>query len=182
MCYRDGQIKRQVRKEVSVLRYHQHLSLQISHNKGNLTYVSSISSLIKNNYLQAQRVLLTIGSQNLHLFKNYHNQATLFTRILPYPKSLSQAIEAGFTSDRIIAIRPPFIPQFEKSLCQLWNIETIVTKASGIEGGENIKQKLARELNLKLMIIQRPELEYPRKTDNFNSILTFCLKNINHNY
>ena len=147
---------------------------QIMSNQTHLTYFSSISSLLSSDSLQGRRVLLTIGAKSLHLFRNYQSQATLFTRILPYADSLQKAAQAGFSSDRIIAIRPPLNYQFEKALWQLWQIDTVVTKASGQQGGENLKQQLAKDLGLNLMIIQRPPLNYPQKTEKIESVLTFC--------
>lgn len=147
---------------------------EIKSNTPNIIYVSSLSSLINSDFFQQKRVLLTIGSNNLHFFKDYQKQATLFTRILPYPESLFKAIQAGFTNDRIIAFRPPLSYELEKALWQLWQIETVVTKASGKQGGENLKHQLAQDLNIKLIVIKRPQLDYPLITENLSLVLNFC--------
>jgi precorrin-6A/cobalt-precorrin-6A reductase len=146
----------------------------IQSHQPNVVYVSSISSLIAQNYLAQKRVLLTIGCNHLHRLQHYQSQAVLYTRILPYPESITKALQAGFTSDRIIAIRPPLNYKLEKALWQLWQIDTVVSKASGEEGGENLKRQLAQDLEIELIIIQRPQLDYPQLTDNVASVLTFC--------
>lgn len=147
---------------------------QIKSDQSNLIYFSSLSSLIDHNYLAQKRVLLTIGCNNLSQFHNYQSQATLYARILPYPESITKAHQAGFTSDRIIAIRPPLNYELEKALWQLWQIDTVVTKASGQQGGENLKQQLAQNLDIKLVIIKRPQLDYSQVTEKIASVLTFC--------
>jgi len=141
---------------------------------------SSYESLLDSQYLRGKRVLLTVGCQPLSFFENYHQESTLFTRVLPYPDSLNQAYQAGFKCDRIIALRPPINYQLEKALWQNWDIETVVTKAGGKAGGQNIKQKLAQELNIPLVVISRPTLDYLNLTSKMSDILEFCFKHFHH--
>lgn len=147
---------------------------QVKSTESNLIYVNSLSSLIDSNLLTGKRVLLTIGSNHLHFFQDYQSQATLFTRILPYTESLEKALQGGFTCDRIIAIRPPLNYELEKALWKLWQIEIVVTKAGGKQGGEDLKQKLAKESGISLIIIKRPQLNYPLVTEKIEFVLTYC--------
>ncbi|MGI0481078.1 cobalt-precorrin-6A reductase [Geminocystis sp. CENA526] len=143
-----------------------------------ISYVSSLESLTtENSPLYGKRVLLTIGAKFLHLFSNYHHLATLYARILPYPESINLAYEANFQCDRIIALRPPITAELEKALWQMWNIDIVVTKAGGKAGGEDIKQQISQELNIPLIIIERPKLSYPLITDNVEKILEFIVNN-----
>lgn len=132
----------------------------------NVIHLNSFSSLMKGDYLLNQRVLLTIGYKNLPLFKHCHRHCTLFCRILPNLNSLQVALEAGFTPDRIIAFRPPLNLNLERELWLHWRINTVVTKASGKAGGEDIKINLAAELGVRLIIISRPLVKYPQLTNN----------------
>ena len=138
--------------------------------------LNSFESLLQANYLLGKRVLLTIGCQNLPLFKSWHDRATLFTRILPKPQSLAMAIAAGFTTDKIIAMRPPINKDFERALWQQWQISLVVTKASGKAGGEDIKRELARELDIPLIVITRPQITYPRQTSCLDEVIDFCCR------
>lgn len=135
--------------------------------------VANIDCILANNYLENKRVLLTIGCQSLSLFKEYHNKATLFARILPYLDSIKIANEAGFSGDRLIAMRPPFSFELEKALWELWGINVVVTKSSGKIGGENIKYEVAKALNMSLIVITRPPINYPFVTSNLDELLTF---------
>ena len=117
--------------------------------------------------------MLTIGCKTLPLFKTWHDRSTLYARILPKIESLKIAQQAGFTGDRLIAMRPPFNVDLERVLWQQWQISLVVTKASGKAGGENIKRQIAEELNIPLVIIDRPKIAYPQQTFSLSEIINF---------
>lgn len=148
----------------------------------NITVLEDFETLLTGNYLTNQRVLLTVGYKTLPRFKIWQSQAVLFARILPSIESLKVALESGFTSDHLIAIRPPISMDSEKALWQQWNISLVISKASGQAGGEEIKQKVAELLGIPLMIIARPKVDYPQQTNDLNEVLNFCYKNyLNYN-
>lgn len=136
--------------------------------------LNGFEALLQGNYLLGKRVLLTIGCQTLHLFKSWHDRSQLFARILPKPESLAMAIAAGFTTDKIIAIRPPINRELERALWQQWQISLVVTKASGKAGGEDIKREVARELDIPLVVINRPKISYPQQTACIDDAIAFC--------
>lgn len=140
----------------------------------NFLTFSSFESLLTSNILLDKRVLLTIGYQALPLFQSWQTQATLFTRILPSVASLQTALDAGFSSDRIIAFRPPISADLERALWQQWQIDLVVTKASGNAGGEAIKCQIGKELNILIAIITRPVVDYPQQTSEIAIALQFC--------
>lgn len=137
-------------------------------------YLNSFEELITGNTLLEERVLLTLGYRNLALFQQWHDRATLFARLLPSVAALEAALAAGFTPDRLIALRPPLSLDLERALWQHWNLSMVVTKASGSAGGEDIKRQIAAELGIKLVIINRPTLAYPQQTSDMDSAIAFC--------
>ncbi len=143
-------------------------------NSPKITILDSFSTLLAGTYLQGQRVLLTTGYKTLHLFQPWHDRATLFARILPALDSLTGALAAGFGSDRLLAIRPPLSPALETALWQQWQISLVVTKASGKAGGEDIKQQVAANLGIPLIVIDRPLVNYPQSTSDLGKVLDFC--------
>ena len=151
-------------------------------NTSAVIYLDSFQSLLNGNYLNRQRVLLTVGCKALPLFRNWHDReallqadrAVLFARILPSVESLEIAIASGFTSDRIIALRPPITAELEKVLWRCWDISLVVTKASGVAGGEDVKRMVAAELGIPLVVINRPKVDYPQKTSDLAVALEFC--------
>lgn len=134
-------------------------------------------TLLKGDYLRGQRVLLTVGYKSLPLFQSWQDRCTLFARILPSVASLETSLEAGFTPDRLICLRPPISAELEKALWQQWDISCVVTKASGKAGGENVKREVAEALGIPLIVIQRPSVDYPQQTSNVQDVVEFCQKN-----
>lgn len=140
--------------------------------------LDSFDRLLTSKYLEGQRVLLTVGCKALPRFASWQSKATLFARVLPKIASLSTAIAAGFTSDRLIAIRPPLSIATETALWQQWKISLVVTKASGLAGGEDIKRQVAADLNVPLVIITRPQIAYPQQTSEIEEVLAFSQERI----
>ena len=139
-----------------------------------ITELDNFDLLLQGDYLKEERVLLTIGCNKLPLFKSWQHKSTLYARVLPKIESLQIAIDSGFTSDRLIAIRPPLSIDLERALWQQWDISLVVTKASGKVGGEDIKHQVAKDLNIPLIIITRPKITYPQQTSDLQDVLYFC--------
>jgi precorrin-6A/cobalt-precorrin-6A reductase len=142
-----------------------------------VTELESFQALLTGEYLHQERVLLTVGCKVLSQFQPWQTQAILYARILPKIESLETALAAGFTSDRLIAIRPPISLAMETALWQQWGVTLVVTKASGSAGGEDIKRQVAANLNIPLIIIARPPIVYPQQTSTLQALLDFLQKN-----
>ncbi|NEO28381.1 MAG: cobalt-precorrin-6A reductase [Kamptonema sp. SIO4C4] len=136
--------------------------------------LESFEELFTGDYLQHQRVLLTVGCQVLPQFTSWQEKATLFARILPTVNALQTALEAGFSPNRLIALRPPIQAELEAALWRQWEISLVVTKASGKAGGEATKRQVASQLGIPLIIINRPPVDYPRSTDRVETVVEFC--------
>lgn len=134
----------------------------------------SFESLLSTDLLLGQRVLLTVGYRPLEQFKPWQEKAILFTRILPSITALQAAIAAGFTPDRIIALRPPISAEVERALWQQWQVSTVVAKASGEAGGEDVKRQVAAELGVSLVTIERPTITYLQQTSDVSVAVQFC--------
>ncbi|MEB3251045.1 MAG: cobalt-precorrin-6A reductase [Cyanobacteriota bacterium] len=136
-----------------------------------LCHVSDLNSVFRADLLAGQRVLLTLGYRWLAAFQPWQSQATLFARILPSPEALTAALTAGFSPDRLIALRPPIGAELETALWRQWGITTVITKASGQAGGEQVKQRVAQILGIPLIIIDRPPVEYPLVSHSLEELL-----------
>ena len=157
--------------DIPYLRYDRENLAVTSHD--NHLQLASFAELLKKDHLFNQRVLLTVGCKVLPMFKSWQERTVLYARILPKLASVKIALDSGFSSDRIIALRPPISPALEKALLQQWRISLIVTKASGKAGGENTKQQLAQELGIKLITITRPQVDYPQQTNDLQQVRSF---------
>ena len=166
-------IRAAVKQQIPYLRF-ERLPAKTQTDNSKIISLDSFDTLLAGNYLHQQRVLLTIGCKALPLFHSWQDKSTLFARILPTVTSLETAIAAGFSSQRIIALRPPVPTQLEKVLWRHWDISLVVTKASGEAGGEEVKREVATELGIPLVVIARPVVEYPQQTSDLAQALAFC--------
>jgi precorrin-6A/cobalt-precorrin-6A reductase len=132
--------------------------------------------LFAGDLLRGERTLLTLGYRMLPNFYSWQSQGVLFARILPSQAALMAALTAGFTPDRLIALRPPISRDLERSLWQQWQISQVVTKASGKPGGEGQKRAIAAELGVRLICLARPTISYPQQTDRLDTALSFALR------
>jgi len=125
---------------------------------------ADVETLLASNLLLGQRVLLTVGYRWLAQFAPWQERCCLFARLLPSTVALAAAAAAGFSADRLIALRPPISPELERALWQQWAISVVVAKASGQAGGESTKAQVAQDMGVTLALIQRPRLAYPACT------------------
>lgn len=170
-------IKAAAQQQIPYLRFERQAVDTLTDTSG-VIFLDSFDTLLAGDYLYQQRVLLTVGYKALPLFLNWQERSILFTRILPAVASLEVAIASGFSSDRIIALRPPVNAELEKALWLHWEISLVVTKASGVAGGEDVKRLVAAELEIPLVIISRPIVEYPQQTSDCSTALEFCKTHI----
>lgn len=147
--------------------------LDAARRPGNII-LPNLEALLAGPYLAQERTLLTLGYRMLAGFASWQSQAHLCVRILPSQTALAAALDAGFTPDRIVALRPPISAALEKSLWQQWQITQVVTKASGRAGGEDQKQAIAAELGIRLIRLARPVVIYPRQTSQLDEAVEFA--------
>lgn len=158
--------------DVPYLRYERPAVESLDH--GQAIYLDGFEALLAGDYLAHHRVLLTLGYRPLQMFKPWQNRAILFARLLPSTTALAAALQAGFTPDRLICLRPPISANLEQALWQNWRISLVVTKASGNAGGEDVKHTIAARLGIPLIVIKRPVVEYPQKTSDISTAIGFC--------
>jgi precorrin-6x reductase len=106
----------------------------------------------------AGNVLLTTGSKDLDVFtqvKDY--KARLYPRVLPSAESVRACIGNGYPANHIIAMHGPFSKELNLALMRQFDIQTVVTKDGGAQGGFPEKLEAADELNAAVIVIRRPD-------------------------
>lgn len=161
--------------------------------------VDSIEQLANSSLLKHQRVLFTIGYRHLSKFAHLRQTSKLYARVLPSQRAIVGSLAAGFSPEEIIALRPPVSLALEIALWQQWNISCVVSKASGQlvssllspvdktdkkvnkktnyqanASGEQVKRQAADRLGIQLVLIHRPAITYPQKTEHIEDVLLFC--------
>ena len=129
-------------------------------------------SVIQPCYLRNRRILLTVGVKPLALFQPWLDEAEIWARILP--TSWDQAMTMGFPAERLIPMRLPITLEQEKLLWLELEVDTVIAKSSGLPGGLEIKQEVAAQLGVRLIVIERPRIQYPLQTDDPEAVIAFC--------
>ncbi|MDI1277428.1 precorrin-3B C(17)-methyltransferase [Methylobacter sp.] len=120
-----------------------------------------------------RRIFLTTGSKDLATFLNAPSAAERewFVRVTPEPEFIQRAIDLGVPRSHICAMQGPFSETFNTALWRDLKIDCVITKDSGDAGGYQAKVAATQALNLPLLVIKRPELEYPFATSSFDAAL-----------
>jgi len=123
---------------------------------------------------QFNRILLTIGSKKLDVFVNTIDnwQDRLIARILPDTIFIERARELGFLPANIIAMQGPYTEELNHVLIKDYKINVLVTKASGKTGGLDTKIKAAFNLNIPVILIDRPEMNYEFIINKYKQLTT----------
>jgi precorrin-6x reductase len=120
-----------------------------------------------------QRIFLTTGSKNLAEFLRPPGAAERewFVRMTPEPEFIQRAIDLGIPRSHICAMQGPFSQAFNEALWRDLKIDCVITKDSGDAGGYQAKVAATQALNIPLLVIKRPKLDYPFAASTFDALL-----------
>lgn len=121
----------------------------------------------------AERIFIATGSKDLDNILKLPgaSEKVWFARVTPDAASIGQAVAAGIPHSRICAMQGPFSQQFNEALFRDWEIDCVITKDSGQAGGYQEKIMAARQLSIPVLVVRRPELQYPRVASDFDSVV-----------
>lgn len=158
--------------DVPYIRY-ERASSQLDYDKA--YYVESVEAAAEKAGELGRHVFLTTGSRSLPVFAKAAalKDCDVVCRILPEPEVVREARELGFSPNHIIAMQGPFSKELNKELFIKYNADVVVTKNSGTLGGADTKFAAVKELNLPLVIIDRPKVKYTNVSDSFEVVLDF---------
>lgn len=101
--------------------------------------------------------LITTGSKELAVFTQVPAfEERLYLRVLPTVESIKACLTIGFAASHIIAMQGPFSKALNIALMQQFAIKTLVTKDGGKFGGFPEKLAAAKELDVDMIVISRP--------------------------
>lgn len=131
-------------------------SSQINYDK--INYFDTIDECIEALKNTTGNIMLTTGSKEL---KKYIEAGIpierLYVRIIPGVESIEICNELGISAKHIIAIQGPFTALLNKALIAQYNIEHLVTKESGINGGYEEKISAVYDMGISGYVINNPE-------------------------
>jgi len=104
-----------------------------------------------------ERILLTTGSKDLARWRAGLPGKTLLARVLPVAEVIEQCAALGFGVGEILALCGPFSAHFNRACYQHYQVEVVITKASGAQGGYLEKVQPALEADIPCIVITRPQ-------------------------
>ncbi|EQB85741.1 precorrin-6A/cobalt-precorrin-6A reductase [Clostridium punense] len=120
-------------------------------------------------------ILNTTGSRNIKTLINLNLENRIIHRILPTSQVLKECEELLVPVEDIIAMKGPFSKELNKAFIKDYNIEAILLKDSGVEGGTIEKLQAAMECDKKIILIGRPKAEYPVIFKDLNLLEQYIL-------
>ena len=137
-----------------------------------ITVVHSYEEAAKAAAALGKNIFLTTGSRNLDKFVHspYLQAAELTARVLPTADVIAACEQLGLDAGHIVALQGP---DLNKELFCKYGAQVIITKNSGTIGGTDTKLAAAKELGLPIVLIDRPQLDYPCIGHNYDEILAF---------
>lgn len=117
-------------------------------------------------------IFLTVGSKNLEKFKFLWAMGKNVTaRVLPLSNVLKKCEDLGLTPKDIIAMEGPFSSELNYQMFKERKAEVIVTKESGVVGGILEKFEAAEMLGIPVILIKRPDVNYPAVITDVDSLM-----------
>ena len=133
----------------------------------------SVTQAAERAIAMGNRIFLATGSKDLPSFLQAPNadQREWFVRMTPDPALIRRALDLGVPRDHILAMQGPFSEGFNTAVWRDQRIDCVVTKDSGEAGGFSAKARAAAALNIPLLVIRRPQVQYPRVVNSFGAVL-----------
>ncbi|BBH20486.1 precorrin-6A reductase [Paenibacillus baekrokdamisoli] len=135
-----------------------------------LTIVSSYEEAALMAKERKGSIMLTTGSKTLPIFAKHLLQdpeIRLVARMLPRKDNMELCEQLGVEQKNIIALQGPFAPEMNEALYRQFGTTVMITKESGKIGAVDEKVNTALAMDIDVLLISRPELEFGNVyTDN----------------
>lgn len=118
-------------------------------------------------------ILNTTGSNNIHTLMNLNINCRMIHRILPSPTILKKIIDLGVDIGDIVAIKGPIGYELNKAFIGQYNAKAMITKDSGSEGGVEEKLKACIDMDIKLVVIEKPQINYGKVFNDKKELVKF---------
>jgi len=123
-------------------------------------YVSDYEEALTllNEKFEGKTLLGLTGVQTIIKFENFWKNTLSYFRILDRQSSIDIALKSDFPENQLVLGYPNTSVEAEVELFQQKNIEVVITKESGNSGALSIKIESAKQCNIPVLIIKKPEL------------------------
>ncbi|MEL7565169.1 MAG: precorrin-6A reductase [Dehalobacterium sp.] len=123
------------------------------------------------------KVFITTGINNIEkIIAKISDKNRLKVRVLPQSDTIRKLEDLGLNADHIIAMKGPFTEEMNYLMFKEAEAEILICKESGTQGGTDHKLTAASQLDMKIILIRRPNLVYPNKFENMILIKEYFQK------
>jgi precorrin-6A/cobalt-precorrin-6A reductase len=136
----------------------------------NATYVNGYEQAVAYLAEKPGNILLTTGSKFVAKFIPLGAER-LFARVLSTSDSVALCEQAGLKPVNVIAMCGVGSVALNMALLKEFDIQFLVTKESGAEGGLKEKIEAAKQVNTEVIIIQRPAINYPEVYSDYDLLM-----------
>ena len=119
-----------------------------------------IESLIKYIENLEGNILVTLGSNNVPLFKDLKNLSNIYFRILPRWDMVKRCEDNNILPKNIIAMQGPFTENMNIAMMEQFNIKYLISKKTGDIGGEREKVSACDKLDIEIIYLEKKEIIY----------------------
>ena len=136
----------------------------------NATYVDDYEEAVAYLADKQGNILLTTGSKFVAKFIPLGVER-LYARVLSTSDSIALCEQAGLKPVNVIAMCGVGSVALNMALLKEFDIQFLVTKESGAEGGLQEKIEAANQMNAEVIIIQRPAINYPEVYSDYDLLM-----------
>ena len=105
-------------------------------------------------------ILVTLGSNNVPLFKDLKNLSNIYFRILSRWDMVKRCEDNNILPKNIIAMQGPFTENMNIAMMEQFNIKYLITKKAGDTGGEREKVSACDKLDVEIIYLEKKEIIY----------------------
>lgn len=117
-----------------------------------------------------KRPFLAVGSNFAGVYIQSEKFEKAYIRVLPKSEIIKKCEDLGYDYSCIVALQGPFSKEINIEMLRLAKADMMITKESGNAGGFMEKYLACKELNIPLIVVERPQIDYPNKYEDLEEI------------
>ena len=126
--------------------------------------------------LKDGKIFITTGTNDIEkLIDRITDKNRIIARVLPISESIITLEGLGLNAENIIAMKGPFSEEMNYTMFKETGSEILISKDSGDQGGYQEKVRAAKRLNMKILVIRRPNIIYPNKFDSIEDVHKYVI-------
>lgn len=116
-------------------------------------------------------ILVTLGSNNVPLFKDLKNLSNIYFRILPKWDMVKRCEDNNILPKNIIAMQGPFTEAMNIAMIEQLKIKYLITKKAGDTGGEREKVSACDKTEVEIIYLEKKEIQYKNCYSNIDELI-----------